>query len=121
MNTQKKNTKKTAKKTVKPAYVIDITKAFDEYDTALEIAWTKLVNNTDDLTIDDLKMLVSFCHTLSALYIFNKIISSDNVMLAGSGLLAVTASKWDNICSLEEKKKKPNIFKRFWNWITCKK
>lgn len=95
---------KTTKKTVKPEYIVDLTNIKDAGDVYAAFGWAKinryLTPTEMDAVADDI-----------AAYIVPEMILCDN--------LRATCCAIEKACCC--KQKKPNIFKRIWNWITGKK
>ena len=94
-----KKSTKTTKKAAKPAYTVDLTDVQDAGDAYAAFGWAKinayLTNSEIDAVAEEIAQSVApkffFCECTGE-------------------------------CPLCKKSaKKPNIFKRFWNWITRKK
>lgn len=127
MNNMKNTTKKKqTKKVAKPAYVVDLTGVSGEFDASLRIALCKYENKIGDFNSSNIYALKQYAKMLSMTYAINNLINRNELTLIGCGVfysfpidtadLVVTGVK-----IVETNKKKPNIFKRFWNWITRKK
>ena len=119
----KKDTKKTVKKTskvvkeFKPKFVVDLTNVTDPQDVCVEFAFAKqnaglplsereftaLIDKTIDITINGM--------LACSKAVFNEV--AKTVEINGDEKLVFDSKG-------QFKVKKPNIFKRFWNWITRK-
>ena len=120
-----KQEKKTTK-VAKPKYVVDLTDVTGEYDTMLRFALCKYDNNAN--TKNDLWVLKEYVKDLCFTYTISKMINMPILTTFGCGTMFVFGpflSSINDMCveaNLKvESTKKPNIFKRFWNWITRKK
>lgn len=119
-NTPTKKT--TTKKTCKPEYVIDLVGVYDEFSTAVEILMAKYEKGITTFTTSDLCTLQTLLNSVGALYTFDSLLSSNKTVLIGNGRIVVTdTSKVRVVKPAVKTTKKPNIFKRFWNWLTRKK
>lgn len=123
MKTNKNVTKKTSKiknkQAYKPEYVIDIVGIHTEYDTALEIALTKVFNNNCNLTESDMEVIVTAVKTSIVLEMLCKMFTNGNAIIIDNGCI-ITGNAFA-VTNNSSNEKKPNVFKRFWNWITRKK
>lgn len=102
-----KNTKKTIK-SIKPAFTVDITNCETDIDVIIEIAIAK-VDAGIAITREELETII-FNEVELALEEYVEDIENEIVVLT-------------DVIEMQEAKnntKKPNIFKRFWNWITRK-
>ena len=96
-------------KKFKPSYIIDITKCEDTLDMIVAIVYAKVDANVA-ITRDELDAMMF----LTAYNLKNYI---DEVADKYSEMIIDTLNK---CVEKKEPKKKPNIFKRFWNWMTKK-
>jgi len=96
-------------KKFKPAYTVDITNCNDERDVIVEFAKAKV---SAGLPITKTE------YNASVLSIAQKILDGVAVATKAAALFAETIL---NSVKNTEAEKKPNVFKRFWNWITRKK
>ena len=96
-------------KKFKPSYIIDITKCEDTLDMIVAIVYAKVDANVA-ITRDELDAMMF----LTAYNLKNYI---DEVADKYSEMIIDTLNK---CVENKEPKKKPNIFKRFWNWMTKK-
>lgn len=106
--TETKSTKKSTKKVAKfiPAYVIDITDCYSIEETMFAIALAKLNYALNEYEIKALVTdMLEFTNELALL-------NAKKFTLANGEKVVISA---DGI-----KVKKPNIFRRFWNWVTRK-
>lgn len=101
-----KNTKK-VKKVAKPAFIVDITDCETATDVIVEIALAK-VDAGIAITVSELEAIL-FNEIEFAIEEYENELKDEILVLT-------------NIAMLQENKtpKKPNVFKRFWNWITRK-
>ena len=120
-----KQEKKTTK-VAKPKYVVDLTGVAGEYDTMLRFALCKYDNNAN--TKNDLWVLKEYIKDLCLTYAVGKMTNMPFITTFGCGTMFIFdpfLSIINDICVEANVKirntKKPNIFKRFWNWITRKK
>ena len=114
-------TKKKKKKVAKPAYVVDLTNVKGEFETTLRFALCKYENNINNFTVSDMCALRTYAKILSLAYAIMELANSKNLYVIGCGTMFVTEAVNCSLKNVEVKKKKPNIFKRFWNWLTHKK
>lgn len=123
MKTTKNTTSKQTKKTVKPAYIVDLVGVDSEYDVALRFALCKYENNVSNFTTSDINAIKEYIKYLSMTYALAQLINAQEVYVLGCGVSFVTEKIGHQIteCKIRLREKKPNIFKRFWNWITRKK
>lgn len=91
------------KKNIKPAYIVDATKVKNAADMVVALKVGKLNANVP-LTANETKDLVNIM-----------VDSAEKRARNGNIRLFVVSA-----CGNAVKVKKPNIFKRFWNWITRK-
>lgn len=109
------NMKKTNKKnTIK--YIVDITNSFDEKNVILAFTKAKLENNIVP-TAEQLNTLFNVWEeSIAECVIFTMFNNAHNaIALIDGGIV------FGNVTEREpETVKKPNVFKRFWNWITRK-
>lgn len=96
-------------KKFKPSYIIDITKCEDTLDMIVAIVYAKVDANVA-ITRDELDAMMF----LTAYNLKNYI---DETADKYSEMIIDTLNK---CVENKEPKKKPNIFKRFWNWMTKK-
>ena len=106
--TETKSTKKSTKKVAKfiPAYVIDITNCYSIEETIFAIAVAKLNYALNEYEMMALATdILEYAHEVALL-------NSKTFTLTNGEKVVISA---DGI-----KVKKPNIFRRFWNWVTRK-
>ena len=96
-------------KKFKPSYIVDITKCEDTLDMIVAIAYAKIDANVA-ITRDELDAVI----VLSAYDLKNFV---EATVVKFSEMIINTLNK---CVEKKEPKKKPNIFKRFWNWMTKK-
>lgn len=96
-------------KKFKPSYIVDITKCEDTLDMIVAIVYAKVDANVA-ITRDELDAMMF----LTAYNLKNYI---DEAADKYSEMIINTLNK---CVENKEPKKKPNIFKRFWNWMTKK-
>lgn len=96
-------------KKFKPSYIIDITKCEDTLDMIVAIVYAKVDANVA-ITRDELDAMM----LLTAYNLKNYIEETADKF---SEMIINTLNK---CVENKEPKKKPNIFKRFWNWMTKK-
>lgn len=123
MKTTKNTTSKQTKKTVKPAYVVDLVGVDSEYDAALRIALCKYENNAGNFTTSDINIIKEYIKFLSMAYTLTELINAQEVYILGCGHVFVTEKIGSPVAEFKVmiEEKRPNIFKRFWDWITRKK
>ena len=123
MKTTKNTTSKQTKKTAKPAYIVDLVDVDSEYDAALKIALCKYENNVGNFTTSDINIIKEYIKFLSVAYTLTELINAQEVYILGCGNAFVTEKIGRPIAEYRVtiKEKRPNVFKRFWNWITRKK
>lgn len=123
MKTTKNTTSKQTKKTVKPAYVVDLVGVDSEYDAALRIALCKYENNACNFTTSDINIIKEYIKFLSMTYTLTELINAQEVYILGCGHVFVTEKIGSPVAEFKVmiEEKRPNIFKRFWDWITRKK
>lgn len=117
----KKITKKVTKKAFKPAYIVDLTNANTAEDTIFAFAWAKMKNVLTDTEIEAV-IAATMENTFAMLEATaNSVMNVNKAVYDISNGASLIINK-DGVRLEEPKKeKKPNVFKRFWNWITCKK
>lgn len=115
----KKIVKKNTKKVVfTPAYIIDLTKAETAEETIVAIATAKIGAICTDTEIKAvLDTVIDVACDVAVECIFNDM-QTRCVKVDMSNGTKVELSK-EGMKVIEPKK--PNVFKRFWNWITRKK
>lgn len=119
----KKDTKKTVKKTskvvkeFKPKFVVDLTKVKEPSDICIAFAMAKQgaglpISDTEMRAVIDKTVELSMdCMLACSRSVFNEV--AKTVEINGDEKLVFDSKG-------QFKVKKPNIFKRFWNWITRK-
>lgn len=131
-NTIMKNTKETAnkkqiKKIRRPKYVVNLVGACGELDATTRFALCKYDKHIDNFTNADISALKEYIKSLALSIVLNEMIQRDNITLIGCGIFYPFSTEC--LCGAEiagakidlVEVKKPNIFKRFWNWLTRKK
>lgn len=104
---KKSNITKTAKKISKPLYTVDLTDIDNELDVHQAFAIARFEAGVG-LSESDRGLVIGA--------VIDQVIEEISDIVANCGNIIVTVSK-----SIEEKEaKKPNIFRRFWNWVTGK-
>lgn len=125
MKSTKSNTsKKYTKKTFKPVYTVDLTNVANEQEVALRFALSKYNANVSDFVLaQDIYALKAYIRNLSLVLAINEMVKGNRIYILGHGVSYMTEPISNDITDfkVELKTKKPNIFKRFWNWITRKK
>lgn len=106
--------KTNAKNINKPSYVIDITWCNDLYDTAIAIAYGKQ-RGGQPLTDEDIDII----NTL-AMDTFGDVLDSLGYIHKENHFISPVINTMC-VCAEDKKVKKPNIFKRIWNWLFGKK
>lgn len=96
-------------KKFKPSYIIDITKCEDALDMIVAIAYAKVDANVA-ITRDE----------LDAVIILSAYDLKDYVNEMADKYSEMIINTLNKCVEKKEPKKKPNIFKRFWNWMTKK-
>lgn len=96
-------------KKFKPSYIIDITKCEDALDMIVAIAYAKVDANVA-ITRDE----------LDAVIILNAYDLKDYIETTADKFSEMIINTLNKCAEKKELKKKPNIFKRFWNWMTKK-
>ena len=123
-NTKNSMSKTHTNKATKPTYIVNLIGATGEQDATLRFALCKYENNIDNFTTSDICAIKNYIEYLSMTYSLAKMISAQKVYIVGCGVVFAT-EPLENVriekCLVRLKTSKPNIFKRFWNWITCKK
>lgn len=121
MKTVKNSTSKKTKKAVKPAYIIDITEAESAEDILLVFAACKITTGADKLipSEEDVLMKTAWLNTMTNA--INELSKDNRIWVIGCNSVILTPCVDGPIAVKLKPMKKPNIFKRFWNWITRKK
>lgn len=96
-------------KKFKPSYIVDITKCEDTLDMIVAIAYAKIDANVA-ITRDE----------LDAVIILNAHDLKDYIETTADKFSEMIINTLNKCVEKKEPKKKPNIFKRFWNWMTKK-
>lgn len=96
-------------KKFKPSYIVDITKCEDALDMIVAIAYAKVDANVA-ITRDE----------LDAVIILSAYDLKDYVNEMADKYSEMIINTLNKCVEKKEPKKKPNIFKRFWNWMTKK-
>lgn len=96
-------------KKFKPSYIVDITKCEDTLDMIVAIAYAKIDANVA-ITRDE----------LDAVIILNAYDLKDYIEATADKFSEMIINTLNKCAEKKESKKKPNIFKRFWNWMTKK-
>ncbi len=96
-------------KKFKPSYIVDITKCEDTLDMIVAIAYAKIDANVA-ITRDE----------LDAVIILNAYDLKDYIEATADKFSEMIINTLNKCVEKKEPKKKPNIFKRFWNWMTKK-
>lgn len=96
-------------KKFKPSYIVDITKCEDTLDMIVAIAYAKTDANVA-ITRDE----------LDAVIILNAYDLKDYTETTADKFSEMIINTLNKCVENKESKKKPNIFKRFWNWMTKK-
>ena len=96
-------------KKFKPSYIVDITKCEDTLDMIVAIAYAKIDANVA-ITRDE----------LDAVIILNAYDFKDYIETTADKFSEMIINTLNKCVEKKEPKKKPNIFKRFWNWMTKK-
>ena len=89
-------------KKFKPSYIVDITKCEDALDMIVAIAYAKVDANVA-ITRDELDAVIK-----------------DYIETTADKFSEMIINTLNKCAEKKEPKKKPNIFKRFWNWMTKK-
>lgn len=112
-----KVTKKTIKKEFKPAYVVDLTNVKTAEDMVVAFAEAKMSTVLTEYEIDTLysRIVTETFEVMDSMA--NSVINVKKAVVDISNGSSLVINK-DGI-KIEEPKK-PNIFKRFWNWLTRK-
>lgn len=105
---KKSNITKTAKKISKPLYTVDLTDIENELDVHQAFAIARFEAGVG-LSESDRGLVIGA--------VIDQVVEELSDTVANLGSIIVTVSK-----NNEEKEevKKPNIFRRFWNWVTGK-
>lgn len=103
------NKKNITNKSVKPAYIVDITACADENDVRFELIQSK-VDNLNVITKDDFEFVKLFM----TLDMFQKVID------AFGAVNTIVLSALCNAVENNTNQKKP-WYKRAWNWLCRKK
>lgn len=122
MKSVKNNTSKKTKKIFKPLYTVDLTDISSVEEAEARIALAKYGAGTN-FNNANIIALESYAKSLCMSYAISELINADRVYVLGAGLAFATEHLDGHIVEMDVKikEKKPNIFKRFWNWITRKK
>lgn len=96
-------------KKFKPSYIVDMTKCEDTLDMIVAIAYAKIDANVA-ITRDE----------LDAVIILNAYDLKDYIEATADKFSEMIINTLNKCVEKKEPKKKPNIFKRFWNWMTKK-
>lgn len=96
-------------KKFKPSYIVDITKCEDALDMIVAIAYAKVDANVA-ITRDELDTVI----------ILNTYNLKDYIEETADKFSEMIINTLNKCVEKKEPKKKPNIFKRFWNWMTKK-
>lgn len=96
-------------KKFKPSYIVDITKCEDTLDMIVAIAYAKVDANVA-ITRDE----------LDAVIILSAYDLKDYVNEMADKYSEMIINTLNKCVDNKEPKKKSNIFKRFWNWMTKK-
>lgn len=117
-------------KVTKPVYTVDISSAETVYDVLTAFALVKFDNNVEltprEMDLVMIATLASSAVTLAKIY-FNVNPKSEALLIYRDLNVASMRKPTEGevgyvLNSIKPKaEKKPNIFKRFWNWITRKK
>lgn len=94
------------KKKFKPVYIVDVTDCTNDRSIVVAFVEAK-VNAGLPITEDELYSVV--CDHV------------DEVLTYAVDLAAQTIPTKIELVNIHKAEKKPNVFKRFWNWITRKK
>ena len=105
-------------KNIKPTYIVDITSCQTANDVICEFAYAKVEAG---LPITMLEYKVSMKS-----YIDNYKTAEEMINECFDTAVNMVATITDKLCGVYTKPnnteiKKPNVFKRFWNWLTNKK
>lgn len=127
MKTNKKTTKTV--KTVKPVFTVDITECETINDLILAFAEAKMsagvaINETELLAIIENEINNAVCDCVEEMFgSHNALYMHEDGTLEAIDLKEYRVGKDENLNFKNGviEVKKPNIFKRFWNWITRKK
>jgi len=104
---KKSNITKTAKKISKPLYTVDLTDIDNELDVHQAFAIARFEAGVG-LSESDRCLVVDA--------IANQIVEDLSDTIENCGNFIITMRE----CVEEKEAKKPNIFRRFWNWVTGK-
>lgn len=96
-------------KKFKPSYIVDITKCEDTIDMIVAIADAKVDANVA-ITRDE----------LDAVIILNAYDLKNYIETTADKFSEMIINALNKCAERKEPKKKPSIFKRFWNWMTKK-
>lgn len=96
-------------KKFKPSYIVDIIKCEDTLDMIVAIAYAKVDANVA-ITRDE----------LDAVIILSAYDLKDYIETTADKFSEMIINTLNKCAEKKEPKKKPNIFKRFWNWMTKK-
>ena len=107
-------TKKTTKKTVSPKFIVDLTKAETATDVYAQFALAKQEAGLP-ISNEELNAIMLIAGVMAVDALGEVISKASKEIKIENGEKLVFDSKGHFII------KKPNIFRRFWNWITRKK
>lgn len=117
---KKTSATKVAKKTKKETPIVDITNAVDDVDVFAAYAYAKVEKGEP---ITDTELFAAITNhvdaVLASLFTWN-----NTIMLINGEYVKMRLGLYEpteTITGTPKKTKKPNIFKRFWNWVTRKK
>lgn len=117
---KKTSATKVAKKTKKETPIVDITNAVDDVDVFAAYAYAKVEKGEP---ITDTELFAAITNhvdaVLASLFTWN-----NTIMLINGEYVKMRLGLYEpteTVTDTPKKTKKPNIFKRFWNWITRKK
>lgn len=130
-----KETKKVTKKTVKkfkPAYIVDLTDCEDWFDVRASFIEAKYEYDKNLLTVEDWDFLFSLNTAVELEAFVDSVLSHGGTFVCSRDtdtnehiIRYIGCSTMRAVIPVRvtENKptKKPNVFKRFWNWITRKK
>jgi len=122
-NTIKKVTKTVKKKKFVPKFIVDFTLCDTITDVYYAMGVAKMFVDIE-LTETEINAILDTCKT-DALYITSELVDSEILIKNSKGFFVEPKIRETVVLKADEEvkivKKKPNIFKRFWNWITRKK
>ena len=105
-------------KNIKPTYIVDITSCQTANDVICEFAYAKVETGLP-ITMLEYKVSMKSC-------IDNYKTAEEMIHECFDTAVSKVATIADKLCGIYTKQnntevKKPNVFKRFWNWLTNKK